>query len=331
MSDTQTVIRPDTKGVGILIQKLRHGGLLGLITVLLVVVVATSLLSDAFLTPNNLINVLRQVAVIAVIAAGLTLLMTSGGIDFSMASNAAVTTGIIAQLVTSGVSTGAAVLTGLAVSTLIGLFNGVIITLFGVAPFVVTLATATLLDGLALLVINGMSISAGDALSAFGTGSVAGIPYVLICAVIVCVSIGAAMKYTAFGRQAFAMGGNEDVARLSGIAVTRNKLFLYSLNGLLAGIAGLLLVSRVGAASPGNAGLTLELTAVAAVVIGGTSLAGGKGSMVGTALGVLLLGVVSNALNLLGVSSYYQAMSVGVVLLIASIANAGPLSRMLRR
>ncbi|KRA24586.1 ribose ABC transporter permease [Microbacterium sp. Root61] len=298
------------------------GGHGGLILVLIVVVVITTMGSDAFLTTNNVLNVLRQVSVVTVIAAGLTVLMISGGIDFSMGSNAAVTMGLVAQLLAGGTDAVWAIVAGLATATGIGLVNGLVITFTRVAPFVATLATATILDGLALFIINGMSVSSGAALTAFGSGALGGIPYLLLTAVVVCLVLGLALRYTAFGRNAFAIGGNEDVARLSGIPVVRSKLLLYSLTGFLAGVAGLMLLARLGAASPGAGGLTLELQAVAAVVIGGTSLQGGKGTMVGTVLGVLLLGVVANALNLLGVSSYFQLMSVGAVLLLAAIANS---------
>jgi len=302
---------------------LRHlAGHAGLLIVLLALVVITSLGSDAFLTPNNLLNVLRQVSVIAVIAAGLTVLMISGGIDFSMGSNAAVTMGLVAQLIAQGAETWLAITAGVAAATGVGLVNGLVITLTRVTPFVATLATATLLDGLALLIINGMSVSSGGALAAFGNGAALGVPYLLITATIVTAAAGLALRYTSFGRTAFAIGGNEDVARLSGIPVLLSKLGLYGLTGFLAGLAGVMLLARLGASSPGIGGLTLELQAVAAVVIGGTSLAGGRGTIVGTALGVILLGVVANALNLLGVSSYFQQMSVGAVLLIAAVANA---------
>lgn len=324
MTDLKTPAPILTSGNAPLLSKLsglRFGNHIGLIVVLAAVLVVTSIGSEAFLTANNIINVLRQVSVIAVIAAGLTLIMTAGDIDFSMASNTAVTTAVLAQLISSGVPAGTAIGIAIAIATAIGLVNGLVVVLTGAASFVVTLATATLLDGLALLVIDGMSVSSGDSLSAYGSGELLGIPYLLITAGFVCIAVGVTMKFTVFGRNAFAIGGNPDVARLSGIAVSRNKLFLFSLNGLLAGLAGVMLLSRLGAASPGNAGLSLELTAVAAVVIGGTALAGGRGTIVGTALGVILLGVVANALNLLGVSSYYQAMSVGAVLLIAAVAN----------
>ncbi|MGO1544943.1 MAG: ABC transporter permease [Gulosibacter sp.] len=294
---------------------------LGLIAVIIVAVIITSIGTDSFLTANNLVNVLRQVSVLAVLAAGLTMLMISGGIDFSLGSNLAVTMGIVAQMLTLEVDTFLAIMIGLVCATAIGFVNGLVVTYTKVTPFVATLATATLLDGLALLVIDGLSVSAQNKLYEFGNGAVFGIPYILLAAIVICVIVGLVLRYTAFGRNTFAMGGNEEVARLTGIPVARNKILLYSAGGLLAGLAGVMMLARLGAASPGVGGLALELQAVAAVVIGGTALVGGKGSIIGTVLGVLLLGIVANALNLLGVSSYYQDMSVGAVLLIAAIMN----------
>lgn len=324
MTDT-LVTEPKTALLALRAQP-RHwwmlGGHLGLVIVLIALIVVTSIGSDAFLGANNLINVLRQVSVLAVIATGLTILMISGGIDFSMGSNAAVTMGLIAQLISQGTPTPIALGVGLGCATLIGVVNGLVVSFTTVAPFVVTLATATLLDGLALLIINGMSVSSGIALSGFGNGAALGIPYLLITAGVVCALAGVMLRHTAFGRQVFAMGGNEDTARLAGIPVLRNKIVLYGLTGFLAGLAGVMLLARIGASSPGIGGLTLELQAVAAVVIGGTLLSGGKGGILGTVLGVLLLGVLANALNLLGVSSYFQQMAVGAVLLVAAVANA---------
>lgn len=324
---TDTEVRPPMTAT-VALQALRTkrrfnlGGHGGLLLVLLIVVVITAIGSDVFLTAPNLINVLRQVSVLAVLAAGLTMLMISGGIDFSMGSNAVVTMALVAQLVAAGTPTPVAALVGIIAATAVGVINGLVVTFTRVAPFVATLATATLLDGLALFIVNGMSISAGAELSAFGVASIGGIPYLLIVAVVICVVLGLALRYSSFGRDGFAIGGNEEVARLSGIPVAARKIALYGLVGLLAGIAGVMMLSRLGAASPGVSGLTIELQAVAAVVIGGTSLAGGRGTMMGTALGVILLGVLSNALNLLSVSAYIQMMVVGGVLLIAAIANS---------
>lgn len=294
---------------------------IGLIAVLVVVIVATATQTDSFTTTNNIVNVLRQVSVTAVIAAGLTLLMTAGGMDFSMGSNVAVTTAVGAQLLSHGHSTLFTMVASIVLATLLGLVNGLVVTFTNVAPFVATLATATLLDGVALLVLNGMSVSIGTKMFALGNDKVLGVPYLLVVAIVVLLATALVMRFTVFGRDAYAIGGNEHVARLSGINVTARKLSLYAVTGALSGLAGLMLLSRLGSSSPGTGGLTLQLTAVAAVVIGGTSLAGGHGTIVGTALGVVLLGVVANALNLVQVSSYYQQVSVGGVLLIAAVAN----------
>ncbi|MGW0938382.1 ABC transporter permease [Streptomyces sp. NPDC002666] len=306
--------RPTLSSLG----RIPHGGL---IAVLILMIVFTALRADSFTTSQNLLNILRQISVTAVIAGGLTLLMTAGGMDFSMGSNAAVTTAVAAQLLSHGQSTTVTVIATLLLATLIGLVNGLVVTFTRVAPFVATLATAMLLDGVALLVLNGMSISIGDKMSALGNSKLLGIPWLLIVAVVVLVAVGLAMRFTTFGRDAFAMGGNEHVARLSGINVPARKLALYALAGGLSGLAGLMLLSRLGASAPNTGGLQLQLTAVAAVVIGGTLLAGGHGTIAGTVLGVILLGVVANALNLLQVNSYYQPVVTGAVLLVAAVVN----------
>ncbi|MEE4492611.1 ABC transporter permease [Streptomyces sp. BE230] len=298
--------------------RIPHGGL---IAVLILMIVFTALRADSFTTSQNLLNILRQISVTAVIAGGLTLLMTAGGMDFSMGSNAAVTTAVAAQLLSHGQSTTVTVVVTLLLATVIGLVNGLVVTFTRVAPFVATLATAMLLDGVALLVLNGMSISIGDRMSALGNSKVLGIPWLLIVAVVVLAAVGLAMRFTTFGRDAFAMGGNEHVARLSGINVPARKLALYALAGGLSGLAGLMLLSRLGASAPNTGGLQLQLTAVAAVVIGGTLLSGGHGTIPGTVLGVILLGVVANALNLLQVNSYYQPVVTGAVLLVAAVVN----------
>ncbi|MEU6271108.1 ABC transporter permease [Streptomyces populi] len=321
---------PDAPGVGDPHGRRRPGNRLGalrraphagLTAVLAVVVVATVLRTDAFATDTNVINILRQVSVTAVIAAGLTLLMTAGGMDFSMGSNVSVTTALGAQLLSHGHSTVFTVVATIALATAIGLVNGLVVTFTNVAPFVVTLATATLLDGVALLVLDSVSVSIGTRMFSLGNDTFLGIPHLLLLAVLVLVATALVMRFTVFGRDAYAIGGNEHVARLSGIDVTARKLTLYALTGALSGLAGLMLLSRLGSSSPGTGGLSLQLTAVAAVVIGGTSLAGGHGTVTGTALGVVLLGVVANALNLLQVSSNYQPVSVGGVLLVAAVAN----------
>ncbi|MFC3961512.1 ABC transporter permease [Nocardia jiangsuensis] len=294
---------------------------LGLVAVLLVTCSFLAVQSEVFATGPNLVNVLRQVAVIAVLAAGLTVLMASGGLDFSLGSQVAVVVAVVAELVDSGSSVALAAGCGVVLGALFGLINGLVITYFKVAPFVTTLATATILDGVALITMHGQSISVGRSLTWLGTGELAGIPYLLIIAALICLGAGLLLRWTRFGRDALAIGGNPTAARLAGIPVVRHTVTLYVLNGVLAGVAGIMLLSRLGAASPGTAGLYLELTVVAAVVIGGTALHGGSATVVGTVLGVLLLGVVANGINLLQIDSFYHPVSVGAVLLVAAIAN----------
>ncbi|QFG23037.1 ABC transporter permease [Actinomadura sp. WMMB 499] len=297
----------------------RHAGLL---TVLLVVGAYTGINSEVFLTGPNLLNVSQQIAVVAVLAAGLTLLMTAGGIDFSLGAIAAVTHGVVAQLIVGGLNEWAAAALALGLGAAVGLVNGIVVTRLKVVPFVATLATSTVLDGAALLIIDGKSVSIGEHLAPLGFGEVAGVvPAMVVIAVVVCVIAALVLRWTAFGRNAFAIGGNEDAARLAGIPVVRTKLLLYTLGGMLAGLGGVMLVARLGAASPGTGGLHLELTVVAAVVIGGTALHGGSGTLVGTALGVVLLGVVANSINLLQINSHYQNVALGAVLLVAAITN----------
>ncbi|WP_216915625.1 ABC transporter permease [Nocardia noduli] len=293
----------------------------GLVTVLLVTCAFLAVQTDVFATGPNLVNVLRQVAVIAVLAAGLTTLMASGGLDFSLGSQVAVVVAVVAKLIDAGSSVLVASVGGILLGALFGLVNGLVITYFKVAPFVTTLATATILDGVALITMHGQSISISGGLSWLGTGEIAGIPYLLIIAIAVCAGAGVLLRWTRFGRDALAIGGNSVAARLAGIPVVRHTVALYVLNGVLAGVAGIMLLSRLGAASPGTAGLYLELTVVAAVVIGGTALHGGSATVVGTVLGVLLLGVVANGINLLQIDSFYHPVSVGAVLLVAAIAN----------
>ncbi|MFF8908481.1 ABC transporter permease [Streptomyces olivaceoviridis] len=319
--DTLPTDTPDATGTGRrrAVPRIPHAGLLA---VLALVVVFTAVRSDTFATDRNVLNILGQISVNAVLAAGLTLLMTAGGMDFSMGGNVAVTAAVAARLIAHGHATPYAVAVALLLGTAIGLVNGLVVTFTNVAPFVATLASATLLDGVALLVHDGNTLSIGPHLFTFGNDKVLGVPYLLVVAVLVLAATGLAMRFTVFGRDAYAIGGNEDVARLSGIDVTARKLTLYGLTGLLSGLAGVMLLARLGSSSPGStAGLSLQLAVVAAVVIGGTSLAGGHGTVIGTALGLVLLGVVANALNLLDFSSNYQPVSVGAVLLIAAVAN----------
>ncbi|MCW3481272.1 ribose ABC transporter permease [Neisseriaceae bacterium JH1-16] len=300
-----------------LIQKL--GPLIGL----LILCVALSLLSSDFLTLNNLLNVMRQVSINALIAFGMTFVILTGGIDLSVGSILALSGAITAGLMAGGMDAGSATAVGLASGAAMGIANGLIVTRGKVAPFIATLATMTIFRGLTLVYTDGRPITGlnSDFFNMLGNGYIARlvpIPVVLMFAL-----FGVAwfvLKRTAFGRHTYAVGGNEEASRISGVRVDRVKVAIYGISGTLAALAGVILTSRLNSAQP-TAGTSYELDAIAAVVLGGTSLAGGRGWIVGTLIGALLIGVLNNGLNLLGVSSFYQLVIKGAVILLAVLMD----------
>lgn len=292
---------------------------LALTLVLAFVVVVAASLSSTFLTSDNLLNVTRQIAVLAILAAATTMLMVAGGIDLSIGATASLTGVIAAKILENGGGAGTAVLAALGVGLAVGSANAVAIVLSGAPPLILTLGTMSILQGLALAMTNAETVVFAG-FDGLGTGDVAGLPAPALVAIAVLLACGLALRFTRLGRDAFAIGGNERASYVAGIAIGRVKVILYVLAGLLAALAGLVLMSRVGAASP-TAGTGLELQAVAAVVIGGASLAGGRGSVLGTCIGVVLLGVISNTLNLLNVQTYYQSVATGAVIAIAVISG----------
>jgi ribose transport system permease protein len=297
----------------------RFGALFGLLAIILVL----SILSPSFLSLSNLLNVLRQVSINALIAFGMTFVILTGGIDLSVGSILALSSAIVAQLLASGMSFIPALFIGLLVGALLGLFNGLVITQGNVAPFIVTLATMTVYRGLTLVYTDGRPITnMGDdlAFQMFGRGYFFGIPVPVITMLITFILLYFLLKKTTLGRKTYAIGGNEEAAILAGIHVSRVKWFVYTLAGLLSALAGVILTSRLHSAEP-TAGTSYELDAIAAVVLGGTSLSGGKGSIVGTLIGALIIGTLNNGLNLLGVSSFYQLVVKGLVILIAILLD----------
>jgi len=297
----------------------RFGALFGL----LAIIVVLSILSPSFLSLSNLLNVLRQVSINALIAFGMTFVILTGGIDLSVGSILALSSAIVAQLLASGMSFIPALFIGLLVGALLGLFNGLVITQGKVAPFIVTLATMTVYRGLTLVYTDGRPITnMGDdlAFQLFGRGYFFGIPVPVITMLITFILLYFLLKKTTLGRKTYAIGGNEEAAILAGIRVDRVKWFVYTLAGLLSALAGVILTSRLHSAEP-TAGTSYELDAIAAVVLGGTSLSGGKGSIVGTLIGALIIGTLNNGLNLLGVSSFYQLVVKGLVILIAILLD----------
>ena len=303
--------------VGSIAQKL--GPLLGLI----VLVVVVSIMNPSFLAPLNILNLLRQVAINALIAYGMTFVILTGGIDLSVGAILALSSTLMAGMMVSGMDPILAILVGCLLGAIMGAVNGLLITKGKMAPFIVTLATMTIFRGLTMVYTNGNPITGlGDSFmfQVFGRGYFLGIPVPAITMIITFVILWVILHKTPFGRQTYAIGGNEKAAIISGIKVDRVKIMIYSLAGLLAALAGAILTSRLNSASP-TAGDSYELDAIAAVVLGGTSLSGGRGWIVGTLIGALIIGTLNNGLNLLGVSSFFQMVVKGGVIILAVLMD----------
>ncbi|MDN4523894.1 ribose ABC transporter permease [Fictibacillus fluitans] len=295
------------------------GPLIGLAIILIVL----SILSPQFFTLANILNVLRQVSINALIAFGLTFVILTGGIDLSVGSMLALSGAITAGLMAGGTDPVLAMLAGLAAGAVMGAINGLIITKGKVAPFIATLATMTVFRGLTLVYTDGKPITGlSDNMSfvLMGRGYFAGIPIPVIWMLVSFAVLWFLLKKTTFGRRTYAIGGNEEASLLSGIKVDRIKVMIYSLTGLLSAFAGIILTSRLNSAQP-TAGTAYELDAIAAVVLGGTSLSGGRGWIFGTLVGALIIGVLNNGLNLLNVSSFYQQVVKGGVILLAVLID----------
>lgn len=296
---------------------------LGTIAALIILIVFVSVLNPAFLQVNNLLNLMRQLIINGFIALGMTFVILTGGIDLSVGSTLAFTSAIFAGLLQNGMNTGLAILITLALGLCLGLINGLLITKGKLAPFIVTLATMTIFRGLTLVYMDGRPISGPKDNFAFqflGKGQVFGIPFQVILFLIVYIVLSALLNKTSHGRKIFAVGGNEKASFISGIKIDKVKVLVYVISALMAVVSGLVLTSRLNSAQP-TAGSAYEMDAIAAVVLGGTSMTGGSGSLTGTLIGILILGVLNNGLNLLGVSSFYQQIVKGVVILIAVLID----------
>jgi ribose transport system permease protein len=298
-------------------------------------VAALALTTDSFFTVGNGLNVLQQICVNLCLSIGMTMIIVSGGIDLSVGSMLAFAGAVAAGALTKGFAvpgtdlfieftTSGAILVAVAVGGALGWFNGMAITRFKLPPFVATLGMLSVARGLTMLWTGGFPINnLGDEFGYMGTGRLFGVPMpVWIAGSLVAVFV-VVMKRTRFGRQVYAVGGNERAATLSGLNVNRIKLMVYTIGGMLAGVAGLLVTSKLNSAQP-NAGMSYELDSIAAVVIGGTSLNGGRGTIIGTVLGCLIIGVLNNGLVLLGVSAVWQQVIKGLVILVAvAVDKAG--------
>jgi ribose transport system permease protein len=282
-----------------------------------------AVLNPSFIEPLNLLNLLRQISINALIAFGMTFVILTGGIDLSVGSILALSSALMAGMIVSGLDPILSICITALLGALMGAVNGLLITKGKVAPFIATLATMTIYRGLTLVYTNGNPITGlGDHYSfqLFGRGYFFGIPVPAVTMLITFIILWFILHKTSFGRKTYAIGGNETAAFVSGIKVDRVKCLIYSLAGMMAAISGAILTSRLNSAQP-TAGTAYEMDAIAAVVLGGTSLAGGKGRIFGTLVGALIIGTLNNGLNLLGVSSFYQQVVKGIVILIAVLID----------
>jgi inositol transport system permease protein len=324
-----------TSAIGGLFTRERLGALLrkyAIVFIFLAMVLLLSLLSPAFLKTQNLINVVRQISVIGFLAIGVTVVIISTGIDLSLGSVlglAAVVAASFAQqegwkeALYPGMQFPLVVpiLAGLAVGVACGAVNGLLIATFRIPPFIATLGMMTAARGLAYIYSNGRPVSTlTDPFLFIGQGYLLGIPVPIILFAIVIIGTSLMLSFTRFGRNVYAIGGNELAARVSGINIYRTKIWIYIFSGLMAGLGGIVLTSRVASATPGL-GIGFELDAIAAAVIGGTSFAGGIGTVWGTVIGALIIGTMNNGLDLLNVSPFYQQVVKGVIIVVAIIID----------
>jgi len=295
-----------------------RSALLALTGVLVLIVIYTGLQSDVFFTLKNFRNILVQVSVLTVLAGGTTLLMVSGGIDLSIGAMMSLVGVVAGLLMIYGIPLGFVLLTTLLLAMVLGGMNGVLAAWSPSHPFIVTLGVSILFQGLAIGLTDGKPLSGlyDEFVVLSRTNLVFNLPYPVWTAAILLIACGLLLNFSVFGRHLYAIGGNEFATRLAGVQVRWSKILVYAINGVLVGIAALMLSARIASAQPWM-GAGYELQAIAAVAVGGTPLAGGRGGVVGTLLGVLLLGVISNSLNLLGISGAYQYVLQGGVIVIA--------------
>jgi ribose/xylose/arabinose/galactoside ABC-type transport system permease subunit len=294
---------------------------LGTLFGLIILILFFWILTPHFLTVSNLLNVVQQTSINAIIAVGLTFVIISAGIDLSVGSILAFSGVVLASVLNAGYPIPLAITASLFVGLACGCLNGLFIAYGKLPPFISTLGMMSVARGAALMYTNGRPISGFSSEFRFlANGEIFSIPSSIIIMILVYIIAHFVLTKTKFGRYVYAIGGNEEAARLSGINVKINKIIIYGVCGLLSGLAAVVLTARLNSAQP-IAGMMYELDAIAAAVIGGTSLVGGEGRVTGTLVGALIMGVLRNGLNLLGVSSFLQQTIIGSVIIIAVLAD----------
>jgi len=295
----------------------RFGTVIGLVVLCL----ALWILTPYFMTASNLLNVVEQTSINAIVAVGMTFVILSGGIDLSVGSIVALSGVVLGAALQSGQPLPVALVLAAAVGLACGLGNGALVSWGGLPPFIVTLGTMSIARGAALLFTEGRPVSGFDpGFRMLATGRVAFTPAPVIATILVYAIAHFVLTRTTFGRYVYAIGGNEEATRLSGVAIRFHKTMIYGVSGLMSAIAAIILTARLNSAQP-IAGMMYELDAIAATVIGGTSLMGGEGSLGGTLVGALIMGVLRNGLNLLGVSSFLQQIVIGAVIVVAVLLD----------
>lgn len=299
----------------------RAAGESGALLALIVLVVALSLAADNFLTTRNLLNIGVQAAVFAILAFGQSFAIIAGGIDLSVGSVAALSGMVTAWSATSsGLPGPVAVLLGLGTGIAAGLVSGILVAYGKLPAFIATLAMLSIARGLTLVISEGVPIGTPEIVTWLGSDIAGWLPVPLLVMIVMGIIAAIILNLTYVGRSIYAIGGNEEAARLSGIRVDRMQLVIYALVGLFAAVAGLLLAGRLASAQP-TAAAGFELQAIAAVVIGGASLTGGVGRASGALIGALILAVITNGLNLLEVSAFWQQVVIGVVIALAVLVD----------
>jgi len=286
-----------------------------LFIIMLLIGLILSFLKPNFATAYNLFNVARQISLLVITAIGETFVIVSGGIDLSVGSILGLSGIIMSKAYASGMNTFFSVVLGLSVGITCGLVNGYLITLIKIAPFIVTLGMLSIARGIILVITEGFAITDISPLIAkIGQGYIGQVPIPVIFMLSISIIMAFILEQTVFGIRTKAMGGNEESTRVAGVNVKNMKLMIYLISGLMSAIAGIIMVGRLNVGQP-NAGLGWELQAIAAVIVGGTSLQGGQGSIIGTVLGAAFMGMISNILVLVGVSMYWQSIVVGLIII----------------
>lgn len=303
----------------------------GSLIALVFLVMAISIVSKEFRTLGNLLSLLRQSAVNGLIAFGMTMVILTGGIDLSVGSTLALSVTLTAGLITKyGVPVPLAMAITLVLGLALGAVSGLLVTVGRIQPFIATLVTMTIYRGATLIYSGGKPVSGvtnsneyagAKVLEFFGRGSIVGIPFPVIIFVIAFFIFYVYLNKTTFGRKVYALGSNQNCAILAGVDSRKVRLVIYSVSGFMASLAGLILLSRLGSAQP-TLGTGFEMDAIAAVALGGTSMSGGRGKVTGTLIGILIIAVLNNGLNILGVSSYWQDVVKGMVILLAVLSDS---------